>query len=183
MGSAMNTVEARKEVTSDGRYWFLVYTKPRQESLAQANLERQGYDTFLPLLRRRRRRQGKPETVIEALFPRYLFVSLSVTRDNWKPISSTLGVVTIVRFGSEPAKMPGGLVSALRDQADEDGIRNMPKHTPAAGERVRIGSGLFEGYEGIFQDSSSRERVTLLLGVAGCATRVELPDCDLDFVG
>lgn len=183
MNLALNTTRMSKDVASDDRYWFLVYTKPRQESLAQANLERQGYKTFLPLLRRQRRRRGKLESVVEPLFPRYLFVYLSATRDNWKPISSTFGVVAIVRFGSEPAKMPGDLVTTLRGQADKDGIRNEPKRTPVAGERVRIGSGLFEGYEGIFQASSGKERVTLLLGVAGCATKVELPGCDLEFAG
>lgn len=38
--------------------WYLVYTKPRAESTARLNLERQGYDSYLPLVRQPRTRQG-----------------------------------------------------------------------------------------------------------------------------
>ena len=52
------------------RSWYLVHTKPRQENLAQENLERQGYETYLPRVYQTRRRNGRYVKTMEAFFPR-----------------------------------------------------------------------------------------------------------------
>ena len=72
--------------------WYLIYTKPRQERYARENLERQGYEVYLPLIRDRRRRKGRYVETVDALFPRYLFIHLDQDTDNWSPIRSTFGV-------------------------------------------------------------------------------------------
>ena len=69
--------------------WYLLYSKPRQEGVAVENLKRQGYETYLPLVRTRRRRQGQYVSLVEPMFPRYLFIHLSDQTDNWGPIRST----------------------------------------------------------------------------------------------
>ena len=92
------------------RHWFLIYSKPQQERVAVQNLERQGYETYLPMLRRSRRRQGKKFETVEPLFPRYLFVNLSEELDDWGPIRSTRGVSRMIRFGNEAARVPDEFV-------------------------------------------------------------------------
>ena len=32
--------------------WYLAYTKPKQESVAQFNLEQQGFEVYLPLFKK-----------------------------------------------------------------------------------------------------------------------------------
>ena len=152
--------------------WYLVYSKPRQERVALDNLSRQGYQTFLPLIRLRRKRQRRYVWVTEPMFPRYLFINLSDESDNWGPIRSTIGVAGLVRFGGRPAKVPDDLVSAL--QSNEAGVWEMPTPDLKSGDRVRICEGPMAGYEGIFQSRSGKERVTLLLGVVSQAARVEV---------
>lgn len=56
--------------------WYLVHAKPRQEDVALANLERQGYACYLPQMRIERVRRRKAEVATEPMFPRYLFVRL-----------------------------------------------------------------------------------------------------------
>ena len=56
--------------------WYLVHTKPRQEDVALAKLERQGYECYLPRMRIERIRRRKAEDATEPMFPRYLFVRL-----------------------------------------------------------------------------------------------------------
>src|SRR5215210_7146750 len=91
--------------------WYLVYAKPRQESVAQTNLVRQGYETYLPLVRQTVKRQGRRVTVVGPMFPRYLFIRLDTQSDNWAPIRSTLGVVSLVRFGQQAPQVPDALVA------------------------------------------------------------------------
>lgn len=57
-------------------HWYLVHTKPKQEKYALENLQRQGYECYLPLLLSERIRQGILMVTDEPLFPRYLFIRL-----------------------------------------------------------------------------------------------------------
>lgn len=162
------------------RAWYLVYCKPRQESVARENLLRQGYETYLPVMRDVRRRQGKRVSLISPMFPRYLFVHLNCQTDNWAPIRSTLGVISIVRFGRAAARVPDDLVTLLRSREDFQGIQILPIEEYKPGSRVRITQGGFAGYEGIFQAASSRDRVTVLLDVLGRKARATVDSASIE---
>ena len=154
--------------------WYLIYTKPRQERIAVDNLERQGFHTYLPLLRQRRRRAGRYTDTVEPLFPRYLFIHLDDQTDNWAPIRSTLGVTGLVRFGGMPARVPDDLVDSVRDHADEKGVFELPPREFKPGDKVRIREGAMAGYEAVFSAPTSKERVILLLEIAGKTAQVKL---------
>ena len=154
--------------------WYLVYCKPRQETTARRNLERQGYLTYLPRIRQTRHRAGRRVSIIAPMFPRYLFIRLSTETHNWGPIRSTLGVVSIVKFGQAAAAVPDRLVEALRQGDDMEGIQVLPPEQYGPGTRVRIVEGGFAGYEGIFLARSGRDRVTVLLNVLGRETPTQV---------
>ncbi len=42
----------------DQRPWYLIHTKPRMEKQPKKNLDRQGYETYLPMIITRRRRSS-----------------------------------------------------------------------------------------------------------------------------
>ncbi|MFQ5661291.1 MAG: transcription/translation regulatory transformer protein RfaH [Gammaproteobacteria bacterium] len=146
--------------------WYLIHSKPRQEEIAKQQLQRQGYETYLPLAPVRRRRRGRSYRVIAAMFPRYLFIHLSDKTDDWRPIRSTVGVANLVRFDQWPARVPDSLIAALRQREDNEGIQILPGTEFKQGDRVRIAEGPFEGYEAIFQARSSKDRVLILLKLA-----------------
>ena len=154
--------------------WYLIHTKPRQERVAGEQLERQGYVIYLPFAPVRRRRRGRTIRVIDPMFPRYLFIHLSNETDDWRPIRSTIGVSTFVRFGDLPAKIPDNLIAELQVREDTDGIQVLPDLEYRRGDRVRIAEGPMEGYEGIFQCQTGKERVLLLLEIAQKAVKIEL---------
>lgn len=156
-------------------HWYLVQTKPRQEQTARTNLARQGYETFLPLLRRQARRPGRAAARLEPLFPRYLFVHLEPEKDDFAPIRSTLGVTQLVRFGAAYAHVPDALIAELRARGGPAGIAELPAPEFRSGDRVRIVEGPLAGYEGIFGAARGRDRVTLLLEIASRQVAIELP--------
>lgn len=53
------------------RHWHALLTKPRQECIATVQLERQGYEGYLPMVRERCRERGtgKVRTAPHALLP------------------------------------------------------------------------------------------------------------------
>lgn len=162
------------------RAWYLVYSKPLQERVALENLDRQGYPAYLPLIRNRKRRQGRYVASVEPMFPRYLFIHLSDESDDWGPVRSTIGVTRFVRFGMLPARVPDDLVELLRSREDAEGVQSLPLPELRSGDRVRIVDGPMAGYEAIFEARSSSERVYLLLEIADRTARVQVSTHDIE---
>jgi transcriptional antiterminator RfaH len=154
--------------------WYLIQTKPRSEQLAKENLERQGYDTYLPLILGRARKRGKTIKLIQPMFPRYLFIHLSDQTDDWGPIRSTLGVSTLVRFGMIPAKVPEILISRLKQNENSIGIHELPSKVLSPGDKLLIVEGPFEGYEATLFSQKSNDRVIVLLKIAENFVKVKL---------
>ena len=154
--------------------WYLIQSKPQQEQIAQEQLERQDYEIYLPLASMQRRKRGKTIRVIAPMFPRYLFINLSDKTDDWRPIRSTIGVSSLVRFGMQPAKVPDNLIDTLRKREDETGVQILPTKKYKIGEKVRVSEGPFEGYEAVIHAKSAKERVVLLMKVIEKFVKVEL---------
>jgi len=157
--------------------WYLVQTKPSNETLAETNLARQGYEVYLPRLLQPVRRNGRWRDRIVALFPRYLFLRLKVGNQPLAPVRSSVGVTSVVRFGFQYAVVPDRIVDSLRARSDpKSGLHLMssgPLFTPGA--KVRITTGPFDGLEGIFERSAGAERVDVLLRLLGQDTPVRVP--------
>jgi transcriptional antiterminator RfaH len=147
------------------KFWYLIHSKPKSEQLAKNNLERQGYETYLPLVQGKTKRRGKTTKLIQAMFPRYLFIRLDEQTDDWGPIASTIGVSKLVRFGQTPGRIPDSLIFELRNHENEKGLQSEPVIEFKEGDRVRITDGPFEGYEGLFEAHSSKDRVLILLKI------------------
>lgn len=99
-------------------HWYLVHTKPRHEKCALENLQRQGYECYLPVLQHVVQ-SGEPARLShEPLFPRYLFIRLDhgESAKSWSPIRSTRGVSRLVSFGAVPARVDDKLIEALKAQ-------------------------------------------------------------------
>jgi len=155
--------------------WYLVHTKPRKEMVAEQNLQRQGYEVYLPLIQQPRRRRGRWIEVIEPLFSRYLFMRLRLGYENIRPIRYTIGVRDLVRFTEEPAIVPDQIVESLRRTAD----RNTGLHYPKGpvfepGDKVTIDSGPFAGLQAIFLAETGQERAVILLEMLGRENRVTI---------
>lgn len=157
-----------------GREWYLVFSKPRQEKVARNNLARQDYEVFLPLICNRKRQRGVYVGVVEAMFPRYLFIHLNQHSDDWGPIRSTYGVTGLVEFGGEPARVGRELITRLRHHADDDGVHRLPDTEIRPGDRIRIVEGIMAGYDGICRARTGKERVAILLNIAGNCTEINV---------
>jgi transcriptional antiterminator RfaH len=156
--------------------WYLIHSKPLAEEIAQVNLERQSYATYLPrLVQTIRRRQRWTQSIVP-LFPRYLFLQLDGQR-SLKPVHSTIGVSNIVRFGTCCAVVPDEVIAQLRARADPaTGLHRLRAAARfARGTRVRITAGPFSGINGVFEHAEGEERVVLLLSLLGHEVPVEFP--------
>lgn len=114
--------------------------------------------------------------------PHYLFIYLSDRTDNWGPIRSTIGVVKLVRFGERAGRVPDDLVTTLRVRETDAGYfePELPQLRP--GDSVRICEGPMGGYEALFHCRSGKQRVTLLLEIAGRLAKVQVDSDHIELV-
>jgi transcriptional antiterminator RfaH len=157
------TPPALTVITSPTTAWHLVHTKPRQEDVALANLQRQDYECYLPQMRIERIRRRKAEIATEPMFPRYLFIRLDSSDQgkSWSPIRSTLGVSQLVHFGVRAAKVDDALVELLRQREQTMPLDAMFN----SGDSVVITDGPFAGIEAIYQTADAERRAFILLEI------------------
>lgn len=156
--------------------WYAVYTQPRGEERAGEHLLRQDFEVLLPRYLKRRSHARRVTTVPASLFPRYIFVLFDVSERGWSVIRSTRGVVDLVRNGLDPVPVPNGVIDEIQRRMDADGMVELdlyPNLKPGA--RIRIDSGPFTSYEGVFKSRRDDERVIALLSLLGREVTVEMP--------
>ncbi len=161
--------------------WHAVFTQPNGESRAEFNLARQGYEVYLPRLRKVLRHARRVENVLRPLFPRYLFVALDPLRDGWRPILSTVGVADLVRFADAPADVPVALIDAMRARESSGAYVELPSAASwNVGDKLRVFGGAFADMVGKFEALSGSDRVALLLELMGREVRLILPAHSLE---
>jgi transcriptional antiterminator RfaH len=160
-------------------HWYLIHTKPRQEQIALENLERQGYQCYLPRLPAEKLHKGLLTIANKPLFPRYLFIRLGLdfASKSWAPIRSTLGVSTLVRFGAEPARVADELIHNLR--TNEAKLQAAPEQLFKPGERVRLTDSPFAGIEGIYQMAEGERRAMVLIEILSKPMKVPVAPASL----
>jgi len=163
----------------DNRAWYLIYTKPRSEKKARTHLREQGYEVYLPLFQCRKHRGAQWCSVIEPLFPSYVFVRLDDQLDNWAPIRSTPGVTKLVRFGDVPGKVPEEFIEALRTRENEMGLQPIAEPRLRSGDKVRLLEGPMAGLEAVFRTSKGADRALIMLSILGKLTAVEVKRAQL----
>ena len=132
-----------------------------------SHLSRQGFKTFAPTLAVTERRGSRFRATVQPLFPGYLFVLLNLSKENWRPISSTKGVVRILTSnGGHPQSIPTPFVDNLLERSGEDG-RILPIGELPAGVVVKIQNGPFAGINARLESNITNERTNLLLTVIG----------------
>jgi transcription antitermination factor NusG len=138
------------------------------------HLENQHIKVFFPRREITRRHARKIERVRRPFFPGYLFIQLDVTRERWRCVNSTFGVVRIVMHNDQPAPAPHGVVETLMGACDAEG-NLFWKAELRPGQKVRVIDGPLMELVGQLDHLTDSDRVCVLLDIMGGVTRVVLP--------
>ena len=154
-----------------GSSWFLAQLKPNCANVANNNLKRQGFQTFLPQVEETRQRNGKFVTVTLPLFPGYIFVAFDMTRGLWRTVNSTHGITRLVSFDKNPAKVPLDLVSQLMLRFDAKS-KLLPPNFLKPGDQVTVTKGPLANFVAEVEKTDPDQRVWILMEIMGSQTRV-----------
>ncbi|MDP4626993.1 MAG: UpxY family transcription antiterminator [Schleiferiaceae bacterium] len=140
--------------------WLVVYTKPRQEKKAAAELEKRGIGVYCPLKREKRKWSDRWKWVETPLFTSYVFVR--TTEAERQEVLRVPAVVRFVYWLKQPA--------VVRDSEMETLQRWLNDYTGEAlevvglepGGRARIESGALMGRDGAVVERRGNRLVLFL---------------------
>ena len=155
------------------KHWYLIQFKPNSYHLAERNLHRQGFETFLPMQKITRRKASRFVSDLKPLFPGYMFVSVNSDLAPWSTINSTIGVSKLVSFEGKPKPLPLQLISGLMLRCDASGTLLPPKSL-SEGDSVEILTGPFANFITTVDTIDPEQRIWVLLDLMGQKTRMQV---------
>ena len=155
------------------KQWHLVQFKPNSHRLAARNLQRQGFETFLPLQKVTRRKASRLTVDLRPLFPGYMFVGVELDVAPWRTINSTIGVSRLVSFADNYKPLPLNLISSLMLRCDKEG-KLLPPKTLNAGDSVEVLAGPFTNFVASVEKIDAQQRVWVLMESMGRGTRMKV---------
>ena len=150
-------VQSNETTSLNSSPWYVVHAKPRAEVRALENLERQGFEVFLPMIALQKVRRAKLANVTEPMFSRYLFLRTTNGMQDLSVVRSTLGVSQLVRFGLVAAKVPHLWVEAMRAQP------LLRETFLKSGDKVVLAEGMLKGLEAIYLQPDGELRAMVLI--------------------
>ena len=164
----------------DETRWYVAQVKPNGFTRAEVNLDRQGFETFMPLRPKTVRHARQMRDVLRPVFPGYLFIKFGSERADWRKINSTFGVSKLISFeAGRPAPVPDALMAGLRARCDDNHVLQSLDDL-RTGERVRMLSGAFADFVGEVEKMVADDCVRLLFELMGQKTRVDVPRGDVE---
>ena len=152
-----------------GPRWYVVHTYSGYENKVKANIEKivenRGlghliYDVKIPveIVLEKDEKTGEEKQVEHKLFPAYVMVKMSMTDESWHAVRNITGVTGFVGPGSRPTPLTDAEIAAFA--IEEVKSREL---SFTVGDRVKMVSGLFEGYSGVIQEiGEDKKQITVL---------------------
>lgn len=159
-------------------HWYVIRTKPHQERRAELHLRQLSIETFLPLVKHEKWIRRQEKTVVEPLFPGYLFGRFDIN-DRHRAVNFARGVLNIVQFGLRPAEVSEELIQAIKERLEDGYVIPKPAYFQK-GQVVQIKGGPLTGLEAVFvRELTGQHRVLVLLKTLGLHAKLTM---DIDMI-
>jgi len=152
--------------------WFLLQFKSNSHHLAAKNLNRQGFETFLPLHDTTSRSLSRFINTSKPLFPGYMFVRFDRAESEWHRINNTYGVSRLITFNSILKSIPTIFVESLMQQYDLSG-KLYPIKKLKKGDQVTVLKGPFANFIATVEEYEADHRIWILMDLMGRKTKIQ----------
>ena len=131
--------------TAGQKKWIAVYTRPRHEKMVEQELINKRFETYLPILRERRKWSDRKKWVEFPMFRSYVFTR--ITFNQVLPVLETIGVVKIIKFGNKPAVVQDEHIEGIKLMI-EGGYNPPTTDYFLRGDQVEVRDGPLKGLAG-----------------------------------
>ncbi|OYU96769.1 MAG: hypothetical protein CFE21_00340 [Bacteroidetes bacterium B1(2017)] len=132
--------------------WYLLYTNPRAEKKAEAELVKRGYEVFLPIHKTLKQWSDRKKWVEEPLFKSYIFIYTEIEKQYYDILNVT-GIVKFVNFEKNPAVVDPREISLVKlmvgNLGDSIGVEVIDGNWEGEiGDEVQVIAGVLIGTKG-----------------------------------
>lgn len=152
-------------------FWYAIHTKPRQEALAELNLQSLGLPTFNPKLKEKKLIRGVRQEVVKPLFPNYIFCKFRC-QEYFRAVKYSRGVRGVIGAGDTPTPVDDEIINIINERMRGGYVVIEPPRLQP-GDAVVVEDGPLQGFIGIFErETKDSERVVILLNTIKFQARV-----------
>ena len=170
-------------MAADAR-WYVIHTYSGYENKVATTIEKTVenhglqdliLEVMIPVEKVTQIKDNRQEEITRKVFPGYVLVKMVMNDESWHIVRNIRGVTSFVGPGSKPVPLTEQEVIKLGVERDEVIV------SVAAGDRIRITDGPFEGFMGIVEElSDDKRKVKVKISMFGRDTSVELDTVDVE---
>ena len=142
--------------------WFVIYTKSRNEKKVAVLLQKNGVETFCPLVKLKKNWSDRKKIVETPLFNSYVFVNLSEKDRN--VVFNVPGVIRYVFWLNKPAIVRDYEIESLKAMLSET-MDSFSIENYQIGDTIKISEGVFKGVEGVIEEQTNTKLHLILENV------------------
>ena len=154
--------------------WFILQFKSNSHHQATKNLNRQGFETFLPLHDSTSRKSSRFINTSKPLFPGYMFIKFDQTETEWYKINNTYGVSRLITFNSILKSIPTRFINNLMKRYDLSG-KLLPIQKLKKGDQITVLTGPFSNFIATVEKYEADHRIWILMDLMGRKTKIQTP--------
>lgn len=161
-----------EKIAVTDKYWFALYTKPRNEFKAAKQLEAVGVEYYLPAIVKISQWSDRKKKITEPLLRGYIFIF-----SNEKDRILALEQPSIVRCLCErgrPAHVPEWQIDNLKKMLETNAEFKI-KEGLARGVKVKIKEGPFQGVIGVVQEAEVGKAIVVSIDLLNRSVIAHLP--------
>jgi len=152
--------------------WFILQFKSNSHHQAAKNLNRQGFETFLPLHDTTSRKLSRFINTSKPLFPGYMFIRFDRAESEWLKINNTYGVSKLITSNSKLQSIPTKFVDQLMKRYDLLG-NLIPIKKLKKGDQVKVLNGPFANFVAIVEKYEDDQRIWILMDLMGRKSKIQ----------
>jgi transcriptional antiterminator RfaH len=142
--------------------WFVIYTKSRNEKKVAELLQKNGVETFCPLVKLKKNWSDRKKIVETPLFNSYVFVNVSEKDRN--VVFNVPGVIRYVFWLKKPAVARDSEIESLKAMLSET-MDSFSIENYQIGDTIKISEGVFKGVEGVIEKQTNTKLHLILENV------------------
>ena len=153
--------------------WLVAQIKPKSHDLAIRNLERQGFETFIPKIKVTKKKENKFINKVVLVLPGYAFIGIGLQDSSWTKINSTYGVSKLLSYNNKPSEIPFDLIVALKNRYEEN-VNPIINENLKKGDTIKFNNGPFAELVANIESVDPKKRIYVLLEVMGGRQKLEI---------
>ena len=158
--------------------WYLLQTKPNAHVTASEHLKRQGFDVFLPLIVKTRKKNSQFLDAKVPLFPGYLFMGSAIEPIPWRSVNGTRGISKAVTLDGIYRPVNTLIIEGLKHRCNEHGVLAQLNDIEAA-DRVKIERGPFAQFICTVEKIKDDRRASVLIDMICQQTKADISLADI----